>query len=344
MEGSHRASGSTVAKGRRTKRQRSHVPFLFEVSNVGDGDRGGCDREKEWGGITYLPGERIGDRKDSVDREEEEDMARCLILLSKGRSRDLGKEEVEVGYHDRPIYDQQKSFDREDQKFNSKRYLEARVGGGKIGYYVYECKTCNRTFPSFQALGGHRASHYKKPKSALAEEKKPFVLPPSMTTENNDVEAPTARFSRGGNGGISASGLYLQLSSSRNLYTAPGKYNSSNNSKVHECGICGAEFSSGQALGGHMRRHRGPAGTSPGFSSTPATPTDSEGPTLRVGSLVSLELDLNLPAPEAPTDSNNLHEASNGVQMVPPQPKQQQGQQDQPRLVFSVTALVDCHN
>ncbi|EHA8591840.1 putative Zinc finger protein ZAT5 [Cocos nucifera] len=27
--------------------------------------------------------------------------------------------------------------------------------------------------------------------------------------------------------------------------------------RVHECSICGLEFPIGQALGGHMRRHRG---------------------------------------------------------------------------------------
>ncbi|KAG6437565.1 hypothetical protein SASPL_102484 [Salvia splendens] len=37
-------------------------------------------------------------------------------------------------------------------------------GGGEINR-VFECKTCNRQFPSFQALGGHRASH-KKPRLA----------------------------------------------------------------------------------------------------------------------------------------------------------------------------------
>ena len=33
------------------------------------------------------------------------------------------------------------------------------------GHRVFSCKTCNREFPSFQALGGHRASH-KKPRPA----------------------------------------------------------------------------------------------------------------------------------------------------------------------------------
>jgi hypothetical protein len=35
--------------------------------------------------------------------------------------------------------------------------------GDRTPERVFVCKTCNRVFPSFQALGGHRASH-KKPR------------------------------------------------------------------------------------------------------------------------------------------------------------------------------------
>nr|GLL40215.1 zinc finger protein ZAT12-like [Ipomoea trifida] len=45
------------------------------------------------------------------------------------------------------------------------------AGGG--GGRVFECKTCSRQFPSFQALGGHRASH-KRPRTAAMGE-----VPPS---------------------------------------------------------------------------------------------------------------------------------------------------------------------
>ncbi|XP_020206676.1 zinc finger protein ZAT11 [Cajanus cajan] len=40
----------------------------------------------------------------------------------------------------------------------------------------FECKTCKRKFSSFQALGGHRASH-KKPRLEAEEEKGPRRQP-----------------------------------------------------------------------------------------------------------------------------------------------------------------------
>ncbi|KAM0887612.1 hypothetical protein ACQ4PT_028908 [Festuca glaucescens] len=40
---------------------------------------------------------------------------------------------------------------------------------------VFECKTCNRQFPSFQALGGHRTSHKKPRPTEGTEPPKPKV-------------------------------------------------------------------------------------------------------------------------------------------------------------------------
>ncbi|KAK4749358.1 hypothetical protein SAY87_026807 [Trapa incisa] len=104
------------------------------------------------------------------------DLARCLVMLSHGQTMTT------------------KATQREDS---------------------YECKTCNRKFPSFQALGGHRASH-KKPRIA--------------------ADGQAASPEEGKN-------KLLSLS----LGVKP---------KMHECSICGLEFPMGQALGGHMRRHR----------------------------------------------------------------------------------------
>ncbi|KAM5583791.1 zinc finger protein ZAT12-like [Rosa sericea] len=112
-------------------------------------------------------------------REDEQtlDLVGCLMLLSK------------VGQNDSSPVKKQKTSDR-----------------------AFVCKTCNREFSSFQALGGHRASH-NKPK-----------LMAGRTTER------------------------LQLAQLAPI--SPAK------PKTHECPVCGLEFAIGQALGGHMRRHR----------------------------------------------------------------------------------------
>ncbi|XP_017610481.1 zinc finger protein ZAT11-like [Gossypium arboreum] len=46
---------------------------------------------------------------------------------------------------------------------------------------VFECKTCHRCFPSFQTLGGHRASH-KRPK-LMGDKPNETIQFPSLSTK-----------------------------------------------------------------------------------------------------------------------------------------------------------------
>ncbi|XP_050367685.1 zinc finger protein ZAT12-like [Argentina anserina] len=117
-------------------------------------------------------------KRDIFEDEQTLDLVSCLMLLSKD------------GQNDASPIKKHKTSDR-----------------------AFVCKTCNREFSSFQALGGHRASHNK-----------PRLI--------------------AGNG---TSDLLQLAQSSPNLPAKP---------KTHECPICGVEFAIGQALGGHMRRHR----------------------------------------------------------------------------------------
>ncbi|KAF7061927.1 hypothetical protein CFC21_068579 [Triticum aestivum] len=82
--------------------------------------------------------------------------------------------------------------------------------GGADGEFV--CKTCSRSFPSFQALGGHRTSHLR---------------------------------------GRHCLALGLAAGSDQ-----PGTKKTVDQKQAHRCHVCGIGFEMGQALGGHMRRHR----------------------------------------------------------------------------------------
>ncbi|CAA7036778.1 unnamed protein product [Microthlaspi erraticum] len=94
-------------------------------------------------------------------------------------------------------------------------------GGGEGGEShesrVYRCKTCMKEFSSFQALGGHRASHTK----------------PSNNNSSGDDKSSSSS--------ISSSGSVTKKAKTPT---------------PHLCPICGLDFPIGQALGGHMRKHR----------------------------------------------------------------------------------------
>ncbi|KAJ4720699.1 zinc finger protein ZAT5-like [Melia azedarach] len=316
---------TSIVKGKRTKRQRPQSPIPFVVNS------GEVDHNKN---VTNLLSPPVSSAEEHLDStEEDEDMANCLILLAQCQSRESPKR----------CMDQEEMGGQIHGKFNSRRFLEAppSAGTGKTaGYYVYECKTCNRTFPSFQALGGHRASH-KKPKAMNNEER---LIKSQQFLVSSDEEDGSFR-------NVSSS-LSLQLSNhnnnnnrgihhhnnnNNNLYSSSSS-NNNKGSKVHECSICGAEFTSGQALGGHMRRHRTPVGTNTTLSLTPmAVESDQEQKKPR-NNVLSLDLDLNLPAPEDDPRESKLPFSSKQQQ------QQQQQQQQKSTLVFSAApTLVDCH-
>ncbi|XP_037409691.1 zinc finger protein ZAT12-like [Triticum dicoccoides] len=106
------------------------------------------------------------------------------------------------------------------------------MGGGRM----FECKTCNRQFPTFQALGGHRASH-----------------------KRHRLQHPPPQHALVGVGDDAA------LCLGRRAPQAPPQ---PPRPRVHECPVCGLEFAVGQALGGHMRRHRVEAEAVAGASAT----------------------------------------------------------------------------
>ncbi|KAL4554546.1 hypothetical protein LXL04_039378 [Taraxacum kok-saghyz] len=287
---------TNISKGKRTKRQRPQSPILFTFSSANNNDS------------TDSPVSSSGFPAGSTTTEDE-DTAETLILLSRGRSRN----------YDDGIF-----------KFNSKRYIHTSTTGN-TRVIVYECRTCNRTFSSFQALGGHRASH-KKPKNNQDMRK-----PPPYDNNEPPIEFP---FKNNHNSFVS-----LQLNNRASFAIK-------SSSKLHECSICGTEFNSGQALGGHMRRHRVAGVANKGgnlrtsnttLSLIPFTPMTTVEAYDNKSNNNALCLDLNLPAPrEASTvAAGDDQRQKRGLTFSPTGEKEKK---QQPAVCLSAApTLVDCH-
>ncbi|XP_073158447.1 zinc finger protein ZAT5-like [Henckelia pumila] len=249
-----------MVKGKRSKRPRPSSPLALTILAANSYSTGGGFG----GGGSILSVESSGCSDNSGELtpssadEEEEYMANCLILLSGGGSRKSSQPRAATEH--------------------------------------YQCKTCNKSFPSFQALGGHRSSHKKNSNKTL-------MLP---------LEEKPPLFSR--NKQESLSTLSLPLSNIPSF--------DRNKCRVHECSLCGAEFASGQALGGHMRRHR------PIPPPHAAAASSEFRQVKRPRNLLSL--DLNLPA------AQEDHDCSDQSKLFPFGSKEEV-------IVFSNSSLIDCH-
>ncbi|GAA0157096.1 C2H2 zinc finger transcription factor [Lithospermum erythrorhizon] len=124
--------------------------------------------------------------------EEEEYLALCLIMLARRETDATTKS---------PIVSEEKVKTKKDSDDET---------------HSYRCSVCDKSFSSYQALGGHKASHRNK--------------------EGNHPSTSTSTTT-----GVGGSNSYV---SALNPSGRP-----------HECSICHKLFPTGQALGGHKRRH-----------------------------------------------------------------------------------------
>lgn len=158
----------------------------------------------------------------AVDTEPE-DVALSLMMLSRDiierrrcsratAEEDNARRERDYRYH-------QHTDCNDDAKINKRKHDHSLVIDEKRGRY--ECPVCGRTFRSYQALGGHRAS-YKRINSncSIAKPILDYQPEPKPSVETNTTS---------------------MVSNNRTI--------------KFECRICFRVFSSGQSLGGHKRSH-----------------------------------------------------------------------------------------
>ncbi|XP_047088643.1 zinc finger protein 1-like [Lolium rigidum] len=93
----------------------------------------------------------------------------------------------------------------------------------------FRCSVCGKSFGSYQALGGHKTSHRVKQPAPPADPTAPLAPPVVATAVVAPAEPATSSTAASSDG------------------TTTGR--------VHRCSICHKEFPTGQALGGHKRKH-----------------------------------------------------------------------------------------
>ncbi|CAH1422435.1 unnamed protein product [Lactuca virosa] len=209
-----------------------------------------------------------------IEQDQESEIAMCLMMLSRDEGK-WGNEFESSDYCNSSAFvglTKVEGKKRIGKGFKIKKLAETQVGVDYLGRSEvgftgvekimirnddfndecelffgskrkFECITCNKSFDSYQALGGHNASH-KKLKGSLD---------PKTEGENTIEHKPFFNHEHIINGFDSKPSDNHQTTKAFNLGVRSLK--KSVVLGAHECPICLKIFSSGQALGGHKRSH-----------------------------------------------------------------------------------------
>uniref|UniRef100_A0A7N0V3X1 C2H2-type domain-containing protein n=1 Tax=Kalanchoe fedtschenkoi TaxID=63787 RepID=A0A7N0V3X1_KALFE len=227
---------------------------------------------------------------------EQEDVARSLMMLS--RDSWANKEfssDVEVSEKDKAsLRSKAKCRIQNGVKMKQPEILTDKIYSSKKLIYdmdepgfskraskrnKFQCATCNKVFHSYQALGGHRASH-KKIKGCFASN---FNQAAENSSEH-DRSAATLTESN------------LTTTERQEIHDTVADGFKKGKSKDHECPICFKIFSSGQALGGHKRSHL--------LGSADMNTNQS----IVIEEPMTKMIDLNLPAPTEDETANQVND------------------------------------
>ncbi|CAA2962158.1 zinc finger protein AZF1-like [Olea europaea var. sylvestris] len=131
----------------------------------------------------------------------------------------------------------------------------------------HKCDVCGKSFPSCQALGGHKTSHRSRPPPTT-----PPPPPPPKTSSSRMYLISNQEFNPPAAAIITTPTTIKAIEYKKGI--EPSSTTPLGQKQSHKCDMCGKSFPSWQALSGHRTSHRSrPQPTTPPPPPPPKTPS-----------------------------------------------------------------------